>query len=332
MRFNRVIIVVLFMTLASSAPIVAQNSSHVVATASQNSLVIDTASVDTVTNRVTITGRNFGNSAPAVKLAEVPIAVQSYDFNSQTLIANLPAGLAPGSYLLTVTAGSGQNQTADFDLTTGAVGPKGPQGLKGDIGPMGPQGPTGAAGPTGPIGPIGPIGLKGDPGATGAAGVAGPTGPPGQQGPVGPAGGGVGGNGPTTVYVTRVQRVAFGGGTYATVAHLDLPSGSYALFAKVNASVYAQAQMGVANVTCSYLAPAGQLDSSSQVVPLGFDLDHVVSMPLIGTVLLADASSIDLQCVAGTAPGVPGPPSEIMVATLTNVVFTALPIGNQTFQ
>ena len=181
-----------------------------------------------MTNRVTITGRNFGNSAPTVKLAEAPIAVQSYDFSSQTLVANLPAGIAPGSYLLTVTAGGGQNQTADFNLTIGAVGPKGPQGLKGDIGPMGPQGPFGAAGATGAVGPqgpfgaagatgaVGPQGPKGEQGPFGAAGATGQTGPQGPkgeqgpfgpagatgqtgltgpQGPVGPAGGGVGGSG-----------------------------------------------------------------------------------------------------------------------------------------
>src|SRR5580698_608961 len=126
---------------------------------------------------ITITGKNFGNTMPAVTLDGATILVESY--TSTVVTAELPANLNPGSYQLvlkdTVTDLSGA-----FDVTIGTVGPQGPAGpagatgAQGPAGPAGPQGATGATGATGPGGPSGPQGPQGNTGATGAEGPTGP--------------------------------------------------------------------------------------------------------------------------------------------------------------
>ena len=47
--------------------------------------------------------------------------------------ADLPVGIAPGDYLLTVSTGNGQSQNDEYDLTIGAAGSQGPP-----AGPLGP--------------------------------------------------------------------------------------------------------------------------------------------------------------------------------------------------
>ncbi len=133
------------------------------------------------------------------------------------LTANLPPGLAPGSYRLYVdTAGtvSDQGHLATLDVTLPATGSPGATGATGAAGATGPQGTpgtagaagaTGAAGPAGApgspgangmngapgaTGPAGPAGSKGDTGATGSPGPSGAQGQPGSTGATGPAGGG----------------------------------------------------------------------------------------------------------------------------------------------
>lgn len=103
------------------------------------------------------------------------------------ILASLPASLAPGSYVLTLTrlSAGARVETRDvetFDVTIGAVGPPGPPGPQGPEGPRGPeglQGPPGAQGLPGAPGPQGPPGPQGLPGASG---------PPGPQGPPGAGG------------------------------------------------------------------------------------------------------------------------------------------------
>lgn len=108
------------------------------------------------TNQVTINGTGFGSQTPKVDLDGQPLTVVSH--TSTQIVANLPT-LGPGSYLLTVTAGS---STSPLVLTLGTSGPQGPQG---------PQGPAGAAGPAGPEGPSGPTGPQGPQGQQGPAGI-----------------------------------------------------------------------------------------------------------------------------------------------------------------
>lgn len=95
------------------------------------------------TNQITITGSNFGTAKPYVTLNSQALTVVT--FTPTTVLADLPNGIAPGAYLLTLKNET-DGVTASFDATIGAAGPQGPQG------PLGPQGPQGAQGPQGPQG------------------------------------------------------------------------------------------------------------------------------------------------------------------------------------
>jgi len=118
------------------------------------------------TPRITITGQNFGSSKPTVSLSGTALTVES--FSSSSIVADLPASLAPGFYRLTVTRNDNLLKLfAEIDITLSGAA---------------------AAGPAGPAGPTGPTGPQGPPGAPGAAGPQGPQGPAGQPGPAGPAG------------------------------------------------------------------------------------------------------------------------------------------------
>jgi Phage Tail Collar Domain/Collagen triple helix repeat (20 copies)/IPT/TIG domain len=161
--------------------------------------------------QITITGQHldenlFGpQSAPTVQLAGTQLHVLSS--SASTIVAQLPAGVTSGEFLLTVEHKTFLNGW--FDLTLGAIGATGPAGPQGPAGAQGPQGlmgfpgipgatgpqglpgPAGVAGPagaTGPPGSVGPPGPQGTAGATGPIGPAGVPGAPGPQGPAGPAG------------------------------------------------------------------------------------------------------------------------------------------------
>src|SRR5688572_22753958 len=107
--------------------------------------------------------------------------------------ALLPAGIEPGTYLLSLTgsqaagSGAGGPRGDEFWVTLGAVGATGAQGI------AGPQGVPGATGQQGSVGPTGATGAQGPGGAMG------PQGPVGSTGPQGPAGAGLT---PTTFVVS----------------------------------------------------------------------------------------------------------------------------------
>jgi hypothetical protein len=167
-----------------------------------NNVVISYASVDTA-HRVTLIGENFlgstGRRTPTVSLGRTPLTTVGTP-TATSIVAQLPAGLAAGTYMVSVANGTGANQLDSFDVTIGASGEPGPAGLpgakgeKGDAGPVGPQGPKGdtgapgAIGPMGPIGPIGPMGPMGPQGPQGEVGSQGTKGDPGPKGDVGPRG------------------------------------------------------------------------------------------------------------------------------------------------
>ena len=170
----------------------------------QNQLAITKASVDTTTAPwiLTITGQNFdARRDPAVFLGGEALALVAPP--TDTMIRARVPVLQPGTYLLIVARGSGDNNSDSLDLVIGTKGPKGdagPAGAPGPSGVQGVQGPVGLPGLTGPIGlagprgidgPTGPMGTRGDQGATGPtgpAGVQGPTGPQGRDGVAGPQG------------------------------------------------------------------------------------------------------------------------------------------------
>jgi hypothetical protein len=107
--------------------------------------------------------------SPLITLAGVPLAPLS--LSDTEIVAQLPSGLAPGSYRLMLTsAREHERAAATFDVTVGAIGPQGPAG------PAGPAGEPGAQGPAGARGLPGPAGLQGPAGPTGPTGPAGPPG------------------------------------------------------------------------------------------------------------------------------------------------------------
>jgi hypothetical protein len=186
--------------------------------------VIYGAGEDLVNAALVIGGSNLvlPGVVPVVTLGTItlPVIVSS----TSRIDAQLPGGLTPGTYLLTVRRGTGSSDIAYFAVAigengpqgepgpqgaTGSEGPSGPVGPQGDpgvpgapgpkgetgaTGPQGPEGPTGPRGEigpqgaTGPEGPSGPVGPQGDPGVAGAPGPKGDTGATGPQGPEGPTG------------------------------------------------------------------------------------------------------------------------------------------------
>ncbi|QRO00623.1 collagen-like protein [Archangium violaceum] len=90
-----------------------------------------------------IYGQNFGTSAPTVQLAGFTLLIRQNA--SGFVVAEAPI-FQPGSYRLTVSAGSESTQMDAFELTLGAQGPKGD---KGEPGPAGPQGVPGPQAPEG---------------------------------------------------------------------------------------------------------------------------------------------------------------------------------------
>jgi hypothetical protein len=116
-------------------------------------VMIANAQANLSSNTIAISGRNFGNQQPVVNLDATPLAVTS--FSPTAIKANLPAGLAPGSYHLMVVAGGVFQRFGLLDVTIGNIGPQGPPGPPGPQGLQGPQGPVGLQGVEGPIGPAG---------------------------------------------------------------------------------------------------------------------------------------------------------------------------------
>jgi microcystin-dependent protein len=148
-------------------------------------VVIVSTEADYAIGKLFIKGRNFGVTTPGVTLNGLPLTVMTSTSGAGEIQAMLPAGIAPGSYLLVVSFGTNASDVASFDATIGAAGPVGPKGDKGDTGTTGSQGLKGDTGARGDTGAQGP---KGDTGATGSTGAAGPEGPQGQIGPTGPQG------------------------------------------------------------------------------------------------------------------------------------------------
>ena len=212
--------------------------------------------------RLTITGENLGKLKPDVTLDSIPLTVVGFGPTSVTAL--LPAGLTPGSYLLTLQRNGQKNREAEFDVALGSVGPK---GEKGDPGAPGPPGPAGPAGPAGPIG---------------AAGATGPVGPTGPQGPPGA--------GASDVY-------SFTGPSVGlrilpkSVATLDVPAGDYWItFTSTVTNTTADILNPTDSVTCA-IAGVG----SRNTVRLGTEANQAV-MALQGVASFGAPTTIDVSC------------------------------------
>lgn len=131
--------------------------------------VIYEASVNLTTGLLTIRGQDFGTTLSSVLLGATALTVQSW--SADQIVALLPTGVNPGTYLLRV--GTRIFGTPTMAVTIGAQGPHGPPGPQGPAGATGPQGPQGVAGIPGPPGPQGQMGTAG------LRGIAGPQGPAG---------------------------------------------------------------------------------------------------------------------------------------------------------
>ena len=145
--------------------------------------------VQPVDGLLRISGFHFAGTATAITLGGRVLRVVAA--TSTGVDAVLPE-TAPGTYLLTLTVGSGGSLRNDESwVAIGALGPQGPAGANGAIGPQGPAGPAGATGQQGLAGSNGLQGMtgaQGAPGAQGATGMAGPVGAAGATGPIGPVG------------------------------------------------------------------------------------------------------------------------------------------------
>jgi hypothetical protein len=164
--------------IACSTLLMAQSPAPMIVSATENS----------AGTQITISGTFLGTGVPRVMLANTTLTVTQSSGSSIT--ANLPAGINPGVYLLTVEILS-PRQTGTFTVALGQIGPTGPQGAVGPPGApgaTGAQGPQGATGQTGATGAAGAQGPKGATGATGSPGTTGATGQPGPAGPTGPTG------------------------------------------------------------------------------------------------------------------------------------------------
>ncbi len=137
-----------------------------------------------------IFGSNFSGGTPKVTLGTLSAPLSVTLATANQVDVAMPGGLAPGSYLLTLTipkkndksSGGEDVRSDEFWVTIGAMGPAGPQGPAGAAGPMGATGLAGPAGPQGSKGDTGPQGPKGDAGPQGPAGPAGPPGGSGEAG------------------------------------------------------------------------------------------------------------------------------------------------------
>jgi hypothetical protein len=226
--------------------------------------------------QLTIAGSNLGGLKPLITLDGMPLEVIS--FAPASVTALLPASnLLPGSYVLVLTSGQHPEDTAEFNVTLGAVGPKGDTGATGAVGPKGDKGDTGATGLVGPQGPQGPAGPQGPQGAQGLQGATGGT-------------GATGAAGSTDVYVDRhpgfTDPVGPLDGAGKDILSVSVPQGSYTVLATLTALFTDKSEQ---IVTCS-------LSSGAQVNATGNKDIGSTSVALQDVVTLAGQGTITVHC------------------------------------
>lgn len=113
--------------------------------AAKTQTVITVATMDLTAGELLLSGDAFGPD-PEVYLGQSlgalsQLALVSHGNNE--ILATLPAGTSPGTYMVVVLAGSGNSKMATLDVTGGAVGPQGPAGPQGPVGTPGADGADG---------------------------------------------------------------------------------------------------------------------------------------------------------------------------------------------
>src|ERR1051325_554677 len=117
---------------------------------SRPQLIVQMPDANVTTGMLVIYGQKLlwnNDSQAVVTLAGMPLAVLSA--TESQVLAQLPSGIVPGTYKVTVSRGPSTVQNGGVDLTIGTVGAAGPQGPRGDAGPRGEMGPQGETGPQG---------------------------------------------------------------------------------------------------------------------------------------------------------------------------------------
>jgi hypothetical protein len=105
-------------------------SSMTYAKGGKNEPLINEVFVDMVAGQIIITGINFEDSE--IFLGDYPDPLPLIqDVEADLIIAGLPAGITAGDYQLLLSQGKRGEDTAEHDLTIGAVGLAGPPGQDG---------------------------------------------------------------------------------------------------------------------------------------------------------------------------------------------------------
>ncbi|MGB6721241.1 MAG: IPT/TIG domain-containing protein, partial [Terracidiphilus sp.] len=94
--------------------------------------IVANVTENTLGTQITINGTGFGTRVPKVSLGAAALTVTASTDTSIT--ANLPTGIAPGAYLLTVQ-NAATHLAAIFEAAIGQIGPAGPAGPAGAQGP-----------------------------------------------------------------------------------------------------------------------------------------------------------------------------------------------------
>ena len=123
---------------ATAAILVAFGAVPVIAAEPTAPVVVQSTRLDEATDLLTIRGRGFGDVAPHVTFAGLPLTV--LDHSPEEILVRVPDVL-PGTYLLLVARNPLRVPFYLFDVTVGAVGPQGEPGETGATGPPGPPGP-----------------------------------------------------------------------------------------------------------------------------------------------------------------------------------------------
>lgn len=97
--------------------------------------IIENAEADQSANVLYVRGLSFGaaQGTSTLSLGGAPVAVALDGWSATDIVAGLPAGLRPGSYLLVLKTSAGESR---FEVTLGAVGAQGIQGPPGAGGPF----------------------------------------------------------------------------------------------------------------------------------------------------------------------------------------------------
>ncbi len=127
---------------------------------------------------IVIVGKGFKSEGmPVVRLGAIGKLKLLGSPSNRVIEAELPPGIPPGDYLISVRPkGEDDDDGVAALFTIGAVGPSGEKGEKGDKGDLGPTGSKGDKGDTGERGPAGTDGKDGIDGAPGRDGLNGANG------------------------------------------------------------------------------------------------------------------------------------------------------------